>query len=149
MAVAAAAFGALVSAGSVVAAPMAPDSIATRQAGFKKMGAAMKTLKDALKGDAPGKAVTLGAVQTIAATAREQPKLFPAGSGPAAGAKTDALPNIWTNRAAFDAQMNKLLAESAKLLAVANGSDVAALRAQTKATGEVCAGCHRQFRADN
>lgn len=125
------------------------DIITARQVGFKKMGAAMKALNEQLKGDAPAKPVMIASAQTIATTAREQPKLFPAGSGPAAGVKTDALPGIWTDRATFDAQMGKLIAESGKLAAVANGGDVAAIRAQAKATGAACAACHRQFRADS
>lgn len=123
-------------------------AVAARQAGYKKMGAAMKALNDQLKSDAPARAAMAVAAQTIAATAREQLKLFPAGSGPAAGLATDALPGIWTNRAAFDAHMNKLVAESAKLAVVANGGNVDAIRAQAKATGGTCAACHRQFRAD-
>ena len=145
------AMAALSMAGSLAAAP-APspqDIVATRQAGFKKMGAAMKALNEQLKGNAPAKNVIVAAAQTIAPTAREQAKLFPAGSGPAAGIKTDALPNIWTDRGTFDAQMNKLLVESARLVTVTNGGDMNAIRAQAKATGAVCAGCHRQFRADN
>ena len=72
-----------------------------------------------------------------------------AGSGPTAGLSTDALPNIWTDRATFDGQMAKLIAESGKLVGVVNGGNIDAIRAQAKATGGTCAGCHRQFRADN
>lgn len=140
-------------AGSVAAAPaVAPSpkaAIATRQAGYKKMGAAMKALNDQLKADAPAKAALVAAAQTLAMTAREQPRLFPAGSGPAAGVATDALPNIWTERPAFDAQMSRLIAESGKLLATANAGNIDAIRVQAKATGGTCAACHRQFRADD
>lgn len=131
------------------AAPAPQAAIAARQAGFKKMGAAMKALNDQLKGDAPAKPAMTAAAQTIAATAREQGKLFPAGSGPGAGVKTDALPGIWSDRATFDGQMAKLIAESAKLVTVTNGGDAAAIRVQAKATGASCAACHRQFRADS
>lgn len=131
------------------AAPAPKAAIAARQAGYKKMGAAMKALNDQLKSGAPVKATMVAAAQTIAATAREQSRLFPAGSGPTAGLSTDALPNIWTDRATFDGQMAKLIAESGKLVGVVNGGNVDAIRAQAKATGGTCAGCHRQFRADN
>jgi cytochrome c556 len=137
--------GALLAAGP---APAPQAAIAARQAGFKKMGGAMKTLGDQLKSGAPDKNVMVAATRTIALNAREQPKLFPTGSGPGAGAKTDALANIWTERAAFDTSANKLIAESTKLFAVANGGDPAAIQAQMKITGAVCGGCHRQFRAE-
>lgn len=123
-------------------------AIAARQAGYKKMGAAMKLLNDQLKTSAPSKDIMSGAARTIAMTAREQPKLFPAGSGPTAGVRTDALPDIWTDRATFDGQMNRLLAESGKLVAVVNSGNVDTIRAQVKATGGTCSACHRQFRAD-
>ena len=140
---------ALAMAATPAAAPSPQAAIAARQAGYKKMGAAMKALNEQLKSDAPAKAVMVSAARTIAVTAPDQPKLFPAGSGASAGVPTDALPAIWTDRATFDAKMASLIAESAKLLTVANGGDLAAIRAQAKATGATCSGCHRQFRADS
>ena len=144
---------ALTMTGTLAAAPAAAPSpqaaVAARQAGYKKMGAAMKALNDQLKSDAPAKPAMVAAARTIALTAREQSKLFPAGSGPASGLKTDALPAIWTDRATFDGQMARLVTESGKLLAAANGGNATAIRAQVKATGATCSACHRQFRADN
>lgn len=132
------------------AAASAPKAaIAARQAGYKKMGAAMKALNDQLKTGAPVKAKMVSAVQALAAAAREQPRLFPAGSGPTAGVPTDALPNIWTDRATFDGQMAKLIAESGKLISVVNEGNLDAIRTQAKTTGATCAACHRQFRADS
>ena len=131
------------------AGPTPAAAVAARQAGFKKMGGAMKALNDQLKSDAPAKDAMTAAARVLAATAREQPALFPAGSGASAGVANDALTTIWSDRATFDAQMAKLIAESGKLVAVTNGGDVAAIRAQAKATGATCAACHRQFRADS
>lgn len=148
-AVLAAVVPALALAAAPAAAPSPQAAIAARQAGFKKMGAAMKALNDQLKSGAPAKDVVENAARTVAFTAREQAKLFPAGSGASAGVKTDALPNIWTDRAGFDALMVRLAAESGKLQAVTSGGDAAAIGAQAKATGQACAACHRQFRADS
>lgn len=135
---------ALTLAGALAAAPAA-DPKATRQASFKKMGAAMKVLKEQLAGGSPSKPAMLAAAQTVAATARQQGALFPAGSG----AGTDALPAIWTQKASFDAQMAKLVAESGKLVTVVNGGNADAIGAQFKVVGGTCAACHKQFRADN
>lgn len=129
--------------GALVAAPADPK--ATRQASFKKMGAAMKVMKEQIAGGSPTKPAMLAAAQTVATTAKQQGALFPAGSG----AGTDALPAIWTQRATFDAQMAKLVAESAKLVTAVNGGNVDAIGAQFKVVGGTCAGCHKQFRADN
>ncbi len=133
---------------SAADAPSPQASIAARQAGYKKIGAAMKSLREQLTSAAPDKAVMLDAAQTIAATVPGQAGLFPAGSGPEAGVHTDALPLIWTDRATFDADMARLITESAKLETVAGGGDVAAIGAQVKATGAACGACHHQFRAD-
>lgn len=146
----AAAGAALVSAGLLAAAPPpTPQAIIqARQAGFKKMGGAMKALGEQVKADAPARPVMLAAAQTIAAAAREQGRMFPPGTGASAGVKTDALPAIWSDKANFDAQMARLVVESGKLATVAAGGDLDAIRLQAKATGAVCGGCHRQFRAD-
>lgn len=134
---------------TAAATPSPQATIAARQAGFKKMGGAMKALSDQLKADAPAKDAMIAAARTIAVTAREQPRLFPGGSGPSSGAKTQALPAIWTDQATFDAQMARLIGESGKLVTIANTGDAAAIRAQMKATGATCSACHRQFRADS
>ncbi|MCT2398960.1 c-type cytochrome [Novosphingobium mangrovi (ex Huang et al. 2023)] len=130
------------------AASSASTAITARQANFKKMGGAMKTLKDELSGGAD-KAKMIAAAKTIAAAGRKQGDLFPAGTGPSSGAKTDALAAIWSDRATFDAGMKKMIAEADKLAAVAGSGDASAIRAQFTATGKSCGACHRQFRADN
>lgn len=130
------------------AAPSASETIAARQANFKKIGGATKAIKDELGGGAD-KAKIAAAARTIAATARAQAKLFPAGTGPSSGVKTDALPAIWTQRAAFDAALRKLVAEADKLAAVARAGDAAAMGAQFRAVGGSCKSCHDQFRLDD
>ncbi|WP_084580060.1 c-type cytochrome [Sphingomonas azotifigens] len=139
----------LAAASAPAAGPSADSVVAARKAGFKKIGGAMKAIRDQLASGGTNKPVMVSAAQTMAATAREQAKLFPAGTGPGAGVKTDALPAIWSDRATFDAAMNRLIAESTKLATVAGSGDSAAITAQLKATGATCAACHKQFRADN
>jgi cytochrome c556 len=134
---------------SVSAGAAAPqDTVSARKANFKKAGGAMKALMEQLKSGTPSKPAMVAAAQTINGVARQQGALFPAGTGPGA-VKTDALANIWTQRPQFDAQMAKFVAESAKLVTVANTGDTAAITAQFKATGAVCGGCHKQFRHDD
>lgn len=133
---------------SLAVAASPADTIAARQANFKKMGGAMKVIKDELAGGAD-KAKMVGAAKTIAAVARAQGPLFPKGTGPGAGVKTDALPAIWTDRATFDGHAKKLIAEADKLVAVAGSGNAAAVAAQFKAVGGTCGGCHKAFRADD
>lgn len=144
-----AALAVILSSPVVAAAPAPQDVVNARVAGFKRMGGAMKAIGDQLKSGALDKAKAVAAAQIIAATAKGQGKLFPAGTGPAASIKTDALPAIWTDRATFDADMAKLIGESGKLVTVAGTGDATAIGAQMKVVGSACSACHRQFRADN
>lgn len=137
------------------ASPNGPESsltpqaaIENRQAGFKKMGAAMKALADQLKTDAPASAVLVASSQAVVAHAQEQFRWFPAGSGAESGVETDALPNIWKDRARFDALAEQLTAETRMLAATVARNDLAAVKAQVKAVGSVCSDCHRSYRAD-
>jgi cytochrome c556 len=142
-----AACAALVAGGALAAAASPAETIAARQASFKKMGGAMKALKDELGGGAD-KAKMLAAARTLASTARAQWVLFTPGTGPSSGVKTDALPAIWTQKSDFDAASAKLVAEADKLVGLAGSGNTAAVLAQFKAVGGTCAACHRQFRAD-
>lgn len=144
---AAAGLGVATMATLAIAAPSASAVIAERQANYKKMGGAMKVIKDKLAGS-PSKAPVVAAAKTLADTARKQAALFPAGSGPSSGVKTDALANVWTDRAAFDGHMKDLVAQTDKLVAAANTGSIPATTEAYKATGKVCSACHKEFRAD-
>lgn len=132
-----------------VAASPAATAITTRQANFKKMGGAMKVLKDQLASGTIDKAQAVAAARTLASVGRQQGALFPNGSGASAGVKTEALPAIWTNRATFDGAMKAYLAQADKLVVAANTGNAAAIGAQFKAVGGTCGSCHKQFRADD
>ena len=133
---------------SETSAPSAQDVIEARQSGFKKMGAALKSIAEQLKTDAPDLAKITAAAQAIGAGAREQPNWFPAGSGPESGLETDALPHIWKDTAKFAALSGQLGVESGHLTAAIAVKDVAAIRTQFKVLADVCASCHKSFRAD-
>ncbi len=132
-----------------IAASPAATAVTTRQANFKKMGGAMKVLKDQLASGTISKPQAIAAAKTLAATGRAQAGLFPNGSGASAGVKTDALPAVWSNRAVFDGQMKAFVAQADKLVAVAGTGNADAIGAQFKAVGGTCGSCHKQFRADN
>lgn len=141
-------FAGLASTLAIAASPVS-TAITARQTNFKKMGGAMKALKDNLAYGAISKAEAVAAARMLAATGRAQAGLFPSGSGPSSGLKTDALPAVWTNRAAFDGQMKTFIAQADKLVVAANSGKIDAINAQFKAVGGACGSCHRQFRADN
>lgn len=133
---------------SEVTAPSAQDVIDARRSGFKKMGAAMKSIAEQLKTATPDLAKMTAAAQAIDAGARNQPSWFPAGSGPESGLETDALPHIWQDTSKFAALSSQLGAESGKFTTAITSKDIAIIRTQFKALSEVCSTCHKSFRAD-
>jgi cytochrome c556 len=145
-------FLALLAVGTAVASESNDASvqgvIETRRSGFKKMGAAMKSIATELKTDAPDVAKITAAAQAVTAGAKEQPHWFPAGSGPESGLDTDALPHIWKDTVKFSALSSQLGVEAGNFSAALGGKDVATLRTQFKVLSDVCATCHKSFRAD-
>jgi len=59
---------------------------------------------------------------------------------------TNALPEIWSQRAKFDELSQRLQAETAKLGEVARAKDEAGVKRQYAAVGKVCGACHESFR---
>jgi len=62
------------------------------------------------------------------------------------GEKSAALPAIWADAAKFQEASNRLVAETAKLGAVARARDEAGVKAQWGAVGKACGACHESFR---
>jgi cytochrome c556 len=60
--------------------------------------------------------------------------------------ETRAKPEIWAHRADFDAKMDKMVTEAAKLPAIARSGDEAALKRQAKVVDDACGSCHDDFR---
>ena len=138
----------LANASDVEAASSPLAVIETRQAGFKKMGAAMKAIVEQLKSATPDQSKMAAATQVISSFSTEPLHWFPAGTGTEAGVDTDALPNIWTDRAKFDSLATRLVAESKTLTTTMSGTDLTAIKTQVKALSEVCSTCHKSFRSD-
>ena len=61
--------------------------------------------------------------------------------------ETRAKPEIWTNRADFDAKMNRMVEEVAKLPQVARSGDEAALKKAVHDVDNACEACHDKYRA--
>jgi cytochrome c556 len=135
-----------VSAGVVSAAPTPAEIIKTRQDDLKAMGGALKAIFDQLKSGMPDKAVVLDSAKKIDGYAADLPTWFPQGTGPEAGVKTAAKPEIWAQPAEFKTDAESLKTEADKLLQVAMAGDMAALGAQAQATGKACGTCHKTFR---
>jgi cytochrome c556 len=88
---------------AVAANPSSQEIIETRQKHLKEMGAAMKTIGDNLKSGSPSLETIRPAVATLNGHAPNLASWFPAGAGPEAGVKTEALAKIWEDAPGFQA----------------------------------------------
>jgi cytochrome c556 len=131
---------ALAMAGAAVAAS---DLGAEREAHMKAIGGATGTVFNMIQGKTDYDAAAVkAAMDKIATAATEFPTLFPPGSEKADGR---ASPDIWTNKADFDAHAAKL-ASDAKAVAAAADGGAEAVKPLLMALGEGCATCHKLYR---
>ncbi len=70
------------------------------------------------------------------------------GEGTDKGAPTKAKPEIWKERAKFDAAATKMQDEVAKLAAVAKGGNPDQIKAAVGAVGQSCKACHDSYRSE-
>ena len=68
--------------------------------------------------------------------------------GSDAGAMTDARPEIWTQRADFDAKLEDLVRESKALREAAKSGDEARIKEQFSKTSAACKNCHDKNRSE-
>lgn len=118
-------------------------------AAFKERNDIMKSLwrgyyrdmSQAAKGEGD-----LAAVAVKAAEANEQWKkfaqLFPAGSGREAVPETRAKPEIWSQRAEFDAAINEMIKETAALGDAAKANNLDGVKAAWPKVAQACGACH-------
>lgn len=149
--------GAIFGAGSALAyfegTPKGPVSPAAKAAhmrheNFEKLGEAFKTVIDETKKSDPNKAVVAGAAKTMNTLATALPRWFPRGSGVEARPKSEAKANIWTDAAGFSAAAAASQLQVSKLNQAAISGDMNAVRAQIRATGGSCKGCHDKYRLE-
>lgn len=134
-----------------VAAPLlaAPaDQARTRIAGYRQLGASFKTVNDGLRAPSPPLAQIQAAARQIRAAAAQQYAWYPAGSGPRAGVKTAAKPEIWTQGARFRQLQDGFTAQATVLQHATDGGNPAAIRAAARSLGASCKACHDQFRIE-
>ncbi len=139
------AFGVL--AGAVAyAAEDAKDVVKFRKSVMKAQSAHLKAIKAVVRGKVGFTGQLANHAKALDLTGKGLADLFPAGTGPDK-IKTRAKADIWQDWKKFEASVNKLQQETAKLVKIANGGDKKAVAAQFKAVGKACGGCHKPFRA--
>ena len=134
--------------GSIAAtgAAIAQDGpIKKRQELMKKNGDAAKLISAMFKGEKPyDAAAAADAIKGIGAVMDEFITLFPEGS---TSKDSDALPEIWKNKADFDGWAAQVKEDTPKTAAAAAGG-VASLQPAFAEFAKSCRGCHEKYRAD-
>ena len=121
------------------AEPTPQQIVAARQSAFHLMGAAMGNMRSAIErgADPSGQAY---AARGVARWARALPDMFPESTAPIT--PTRARPEIWGNKADFEAKAAALAAAATRLAEVAQSNDKEAFAAQHQATAAACSACH-------
>jgi cytochrome c556 len=119
------------------------DPIKDRRALMKANGEATKTVVGMLKGAPFDATAVKAALKTYGDAATHMPALFPESSK--TGDDTHALPEIWENKADFEARFRKfgddVTAASAVIV------DEATFKANMPTVLKNCGGCHEKYRA--
>lgn len=141
---------AAVAAVAVTAAAQSPtpaDLISARQSRYKQMGAAMKGIYNELHASAPSVDAIRQGSHVIVTFAPQLLRWFPHGTGPEAGVRTRALPQIWSDNQNFRRAGATLLVAARALDAAARRGDMEAIRAAVPQVAHACGNCHDSFRA--
>ncbi len=125
------------------------EQVEARQAQFKKMGKAFKTVSDQLKSSDPDIAAIQAAAATLPAETADMADWFPAGTGPESGVKTEALAAIWETPADFSEKVIAFKDAATTFNSVAQSGDIGAISVAFKETGGTCKSCHDTYRADD
>ncbi len=138
----------IVMAGAASAQQKGPaEVIKARQDQMKALGGDFKIINDALKTDSPNISAIGAAAKHIAETIKGLNALYPAGTGPDAGLKTRAMPEIWLQNAAFKTAGEASEAEAVKFAVTAAVGNVETVKTGFKALTDSCVACHTKFRA--
>ena len=124
---------------------LAPEQVvAARQAAFQLSAATFGSIKSAMDAGAEPKTQTFAA-RGLVRWANTLPSMFPEGSRVG---NTRAKPEIWSNRADFEAKAAAYAAAATRLAELSQAGDKAAFTAQWAALRETCNACHTPYRAE-
>jgi cytochrome c556 len=130
-----------------LAAALAADSPQEqRHELMEDVGAGAKTIGKMLEGEeAFDAAAAMNALQTWDHASGVFGDLFPAGSE--TGYDTEAKPNVWSDRAGFDAAL-QAWAEAVDAAIAANPQDLESLQAAAGPVFKKCKACHEEYRVE-
>ena len=122
--------------------PSAADFVKARQAGFHLALASLLLIKAGIARGDDVKTLALPAA-AIASWGGAIPTMFPAGSDTA---DSDAMPNVWSDRAGFTAAAATMAGAARSLAALGKAGDAPGFAAQFAVLGKACGDCHTRYR---
>jgi cytochrome c556 len=125
---------------------LAADIVEARQAAMMLSGVAVNAIKAAVDAGQPIASQRF-ATRALARWAHAVPGAFPAGSGAEAGVRTTAKPEVWSDRAGFEAKAADYAAAADRLAELAAGDDAAAFAAQLVVVRASCQSCHDGYKS--
>jgi cytochrome c556 len=128
-------------------APGAAATIQARQANYKQMAGALKGISDQLHSGSPDLAQIRPRAALLADRSVRVLGWFPRGTGPEAGVRTRARPEIWSNHHGFVNAGATFVVAARALNSAASAGDIAQVRTAFPAVQHACGGCHDSFRA--
>ncbi len=127
-------------------APDAAQTIQARQGNYKQMAAALKGISDQLRAGSPDLAEIRPRAALLADRSVRVLRWFPRGTGAAAGVRTRAKNEIWSDHQGFMRAGASFVVAARSLNRAAQAGDLARVRAAFPAVGRSCSGCHDSFR---
>lgn len=124
----------------------AAATIQARQGNYKQLAAALHEIQEQLRAGTPDVAQIRPRAALLADRSVRVLSWFPRGTGPEAGVRTRAKPDIWSNPAGFRRAGATFVVAARTLNAAARSGDVAQIRAAFAGVSRACSGCHDSFR---
>lgn len=118
--------------------------VAARQSAFHLTAGTSGAMKAVIDSGGEVKPLAFGA-RGLARWARTMPQMFPVGTNLA---DSRAKPEIWQNKADFDAKAAAMAAEATRLAELAQAGEKAGFATQWAAVGRTCSACHDLYRAE-
>jgi cytochrome c556 len=141
----AAAFAAVAILAAEAQAPKPEDQLKLRKAAYNLMNYSLGSIDAMVEGKRPfNKDEALRNAELLAQLATVPRGFF--GEGTDKAGETRAKPEVWTNRADFDAKMDKMITETGKLHQVAKSGDAAAIKKAVADVDKACSSCHDDYR---
>lgn len=125
------------------------ETIKSRQHQLRDLGGALKSMRDQLRQRNPNIHLIQPTVMQIRDLADAQYHWFPEGTGPEAGFKTEASPQIWKDPEGFRQVQEGFAAVIPKLVDLAYDEDLDGLRQHYVEVAQACKACHDKYRIED